>query len=237
MFHFSQNGKFTVPSIKDESDIDISKWISDMSDKIKGAEDYELSPYISEVEASIFDVNNIDYTQELFDLLKIADGKSHNVIPFGDIGMRAYRRGLFELAELAFYEAGAKNNLAYMIRRKEVKNPERYTNKYVAELLQELVHGKESFSMINMSLLWALNIGTEENWKLADDIMSNLPKDEIMRAFYWWLDVANNGEVEGYLVHYWMLKNGIIDYTPLGTKEYLLEKVMSEIKDLPEFMK
>lgn len=91
--------------------------------------------------------------------------------------------------------------------------------------------------MVNMALLWALNVKGEDCWRLADNIISMLPRDNVSAALDWWLDVANNGDVEGYLVHYWMLKKEIIDKTPLGTKEYLLEKITSEITDLPNFMK
>lgn len=224
--------------IKDEVDttLDISQWITDMAEKIKEAEDFDLRNCVSAVERKIFDVDNGDYVQELFGLLKAANDKSRYIVLFGDIGMRAYEKGLFELAELAFYEADAKNNLAYIIRRKEVKNPLKYTNKYVAELLQEGVHIKEPFSMINMSLLWAINIGTEENWKLADDIMSSIPKDRIMSALSWWMDVAKKGDIEGDLVHYWMLRHGKIDETSLGSKSELIEKISAKIPEIPEFM-
>ena len=225
--------------IQDQSDkktYDITQCINEMTEKIEYADSVELRNCVNAIESMILDEENANYLQELFDLLRAANAKLGFVGFFVNLGMQAYEKGFFELAELAFCEADAKNNLAYMIRRKEVKDFLKYSNKNIAELLQEGVHQKEPFSMINMSLLWAINIGTEDAWKLADDIMSNIPKDNIMSALRWWYDVAKKGDVEGYLVHYWMLRHGKIDKTPLGTKSELIERLSADISGIPYFL-
>ena len=174
--------------------------------------------------------DNID--EEMSDVFEISEDKMT-----GTVGMEAYANGNFELAEKAFKESGCKNNLAYMIRRGEVKDPSQYSMTYVAELLKEEVQQRDPFAMINMALLWALNVKGEDSWKLADNIMSMVPAENSSFALRWWFDVAREGDVEGYLVHYWMLRHRKIEKTLLGSKAELLEKVAAEIKDMPSFMK
>lgn len=232
---FEQN---KTKEVTDNMDIDV--WISLMNaniDKVQ-EEDVHLLVNLAEViNKKIFDTGNIDKFEQLYGLLRKIDSK----LPFGSVigslGMEAYSKKNFEIAEKAFKDSDNKNNLAYIIRRGEVKDSAKYSTKYVAELLKDGVHVKEPFSMINMALLWALNVKGEDSWKLADNIMSMIPRDNVSSALDWWLDVARNGDVEGYLVHYWMLKHGKIDKTPLGSKAELLDRIASEIKDMPEFMK
>lgn len=219
---------------------DVNEWISHVSEKIESVDEENypsLFSYAEEIKRKIFSGTYIDKTDKLYELLKQIDSK----LPFGSVigslGMEAYSKKNFEIAEKAFKDSDNKNNLAYIIRRGEVKDSAKYSTKYVAELLKDGVHEKEPFSMINMALLWALNVKGEDSWKLADNIMSMMPRDNVSSALDWWLDVARNGDVEGYLVHYWMLKHRKIDKTPLGSKAELLDRIVSEIRDMPDFMK
>lgn len=219
---------------------DMDEWIATMSSRIDSIDEdniSELFRYSDEINKKIFEDLSETQVDELYKMLGSIDSKLSFAGTRASLGMEAYSKGKYELAERAFKDTNSNNNLAYIIRRGEVKDPAKYSVKYVAELLKESVHEKEPFSMVNMALLWVLNVKGEDCWRLADNIISMLPSDNVSSALDWWLDVANKGDVEGYLVHYWMLKKGIIDKTPLGTKEYLLEKITSEIKDFPDFMK
>lgn len=220
--------------------MDTESWISLMNANIEKSKEEEfhlLLDLAEEINKKIFDTANRDKIEELYGLLRKIDAKLPSGCVIGSLGMEAYSKKKYELAEKAFKDSDSKNNLAYIIRRGEVKDSTEYSLKYVAELLKDGVHEKEPFSMINMALLWALNVKGEDNWKLADNIMSMVPRDNVSSALDWWLGVARNGDAEGYLVHYWMLKHNKIDKTLLGSKAELLDRIVSEINDIPDFMK
>lgn len=90
--------------------------------------------------------------------------------------------------------------------------------------------------MINMSLLWALDVGGDEAWKLADNIMCNIPNDNLFSASKWWLEVGQAGDVEGYLVHYWLLKYDKINVSPLGAASDIRKRIESLIKEMPIYI-
>lgn len=104
-----------------------------------------------------------------------------------------------------------------------------------AESLKEGVRKREPFSLINMALLWALNVGDADSWDLADQLMMLVPKENVSGALSWWAKAAEDGDTEGYLVHLWLLRHNKILMSPLGTKEELFLRVKKEIKNLPDF--
>lgn len=223
-----------------EEKSDINEWITDISEKIEAVDEKNYSSlfdYAEKIKRIILIDLYINKLDELYELLKKIDSK----LPFGSVigslGMDAYAKKNYELAEKVFIDLGMKNNLAYIIRRGEVKDPTKYTPKYVAELLKDGVFSKDSFSMINMALFWTLNVKGEDSWKLADNIISVIPREDISSALDWWLDIARKGDIEGYLVHYWLLRHNKIDKTPLGSRSELLDIIVSKIKDIPDFIK
>ena len=73
-----------------------------------------------------------------------------------------------------------------MIRRREVdeiKNPE-------SEIVQ------------------LLRQGVENNWRFADKLMNYINTSKLVQIDEWWKDLGKAREIEGYVVHYWLLKNG-----------------------------
>lgn len=222
--------------IESEEDKDLNSWIENMKCKINSAGNNSLVDWIKyadEIKILVLD-RDISCNEDIFLLVNEIDKKLPGMkLSFG---MNAYSKGKYDIAERMFIETNSKNNLAYIIRRGEVADPQKYTSKYVAELLKDGVHDKEPFSMINMALLWAINVGGIDGWRLADNIMSILPKDEISAAVEWWSDVAKIKDIEGYLVLYWLLKWNKIEKTDLGTKEVIYSKLLDELKDIPNFV-
>lgn len=124
--------------------------------------------------------------------------------------------------------------LAYRIRRGEAEDAEKYRLRDIFDLQKDGIQRKNTFSLINMALFCALNVGDQESWQLADQMMEMVSAEDTSSALKWWSDVAKNGETEGYLVHLWLLEHQKIQSTPLGTKEELLARVKRDIL-LPDF--
>jgi len=221
------------------NNMDIESWISLMSANIDKAKDDEVNLLFDVAEDIInryFNDDYFEYKNELIKLLRKIDLRLMMHSSMGSLGMKAYEHKDYSTAEIAFTEAENWNNLAYMIRRGEIRDSMKYSDKYVAEILRNGVHNKDIFSMINMALLWALNIGGDEGWRLADKIMSVLSTDNILAAMHWWEDVAKAGDVEGELVHYWIVKYNKFDFSTLGEKEELLKKIRKKIPEMPAYI-
>lgn len=185
------------------------------------------------------DEEHIDY---LFKILEENDFSECSV--FSHMGMESYSSGNFLVAEEAFRRAvavceedvlrvGYANNLAYLIRRKEIRNPERASSKEIVELLKPGVAKKDTFSLINMALFWALNIGAEDDWKIADELISLVSRSDAHGAYLWWLDAGNKDDVEGHLVHLLLIRNGKIAKSPLGEMKDLFDKVKAKYAAIP----
>ena len=219
-------------------------WYEKMEENIKAASqkgDIEkLNELAKSVKSKLFLESDKASVIRLFRLVKIFNDCTPWLISYLSLGMEAYENHNFVLAEMAFRAANnppnvsAANNLAYIIRRGEVGNKSIYSSKDVADLLKAGVKAKDTFSLINMALLWALKVGDPDSWELADKIIQLISIDELAPALDWWLGIARKGDVEGYLVHLWILKYNKIKDTPLGTKDELLRVVKREI-NLPSF--
>lgn len=180
--------------------------------------------------------DHIDYLFGILDDNAFSDGPRYL-----QLGMTAYSSNRYITAEEAFRRAvtlnpevlGGRNNLAYLIRRNEVRNPQKTSGKEIVELLKPGVANKETFSLINMALFWALRVGSEEDWKMADELISLVSKSDVHGAYLWWLDVGNKDDVEGHLVHLLLIRNGKIAKSPLGEMKVLFDKVKSQYAAIP----
>ena len=188
---------------------------------------------------------DVEYIDTLFALLKDYNADSSD---YSMIGMSAYEVKNFAVAERAYRMAiekctedylitGYKNNLAYLIRRKELENPENRIEKEVPILLRDGVANKDTFSLINMALFWALEYCSEENWELADKLVSYVDKNYVMGAFEWWRGVALTDETEGYLVHLLLVRHGKVGSSPLEKIEELFDRVKKDYLGIPDRMK
>lgn len=172
---------------------------------------------------------DVEYIDTLFALLKDYNADSSD---YSMIGMSAYEVKNFAVAERAYRMAiekctedylitGYKNNLVYLIRRKELKNPENRIEKEVPILLRDGVANKDTFSLINMALFWALEYCSEENWELADKLVSYVDKNYVI----------------GYLVHLLLVRHGKVGSSPLGKIEELFDRVKKDYPGIPDRMK
>lgn len=112
-----------------------------------------------------------------------------------------------------------RNNLAYMLRRNEIKSVELKGTTYsVEDLLKEGIEAKEPFSLMN----YALYISQVNGTYIYDDGLQFLrhyqDSSKLLETFIWWNQLKQSGELEGYLVLMWLcdLNLGIFD-----TKEEL----------------
>lgn len=183
---------------------------------------------------------------ELLGLLK--DARVDDASYYSRLGMSAYELKNYTVAERAYRLSvdlciedylitGYKNNLAYLLRRKEIENPDKQNEKEIPLLLRDGVAKKDTFSLINMALFWVLEYGGEENWDLADKLVSYIDKNDVTGALEWWKGVALADEAEGYLVHLLLVRRGKIDSSPLGSIEVLFDRVKKDYSEIPDKMK
>jgi uncharacterized protein YrzB (UPF0473 family) len=226
----------------DEDDEDVENFRTQLQEALKANDVRRLDQTADCICDYLVNERDLWNITELFKMLVEADKQLPWDVNFLMLGNNAYAKKNFAVAERAFRKASeekknlrACNNYAYMIRRGEVENPSRYTAVDAAELLKPGVEEKEPFSMINMALVWALNVGDADSWALADKIMSLLPDNDVNAVLYWWQQAAMDGDVEGELVHLWLLRHTKAEKSPLGSYAELLAHVSAKIKNLPEF--
>lgn len=224
-----------------------ARYISEKKDGIKEKEGKagQLGELLDGVSSRLVGERELSRVDVLFDLLDGVDG-----IPAGfysNMAMAAYEKQNFAVAETAYRKAvdlcsdsetcvEYKNNLAYLIRRGEIRRPEERSAKEAALLLRDGTEKKDTFSLINMALLWALGVGKDSDWDMADNLASFVDENNVMDAFLWWRDVADAGEAEGYLVHLLLLRHGKVGSSPLGSIEKLFARVKEKYPGIPEKM-
>lgn len=128
-----------------------------------------------------------------------------------EIAMNYYDQKDFETAVYVFRklvemnDSRARNNLAYMIRRKETEGRIKPPIREAMMLLREGIEDKQGFSLVNTALIFALDLGEEREWQIADDMVSEILDDEVEDVFHWWKRLADEGEPEGAIVLLWLL--------------------------------
>lgn len=159
------------------------------------------------------------------------------------VGYHAYENNSFHLAECVFRllslmgDSNGKNNYAYMIRRDEVFDPSKHNYSEAALLLREGVVNREAFSMVNMALLFALHLNKEDDWKIADELISLISPSNAGSICSWWQGVAESGDAEGLLVHLWLLRHKKIESSVLGPRMELANRLSVKISRFPNWMK
>lgn len=158
------------------------------------------------------------------------------------LGLDAYQKGIFSVVEIAFRilsdngDSNGRNNCAYMLRRGEASSSVHNPKLQAIILLREGIIEKEPFSYVNEALTFCLCFGSDLDWQLADEIMKHLPKNNTMNIVGWWSDVAQAGEIEGFLVHFFLLRHDKIDQSSLGSIKSLAVRLKKSIKGFPEWL-
>ena len=158
------------------------------------------------------------------------------------LGMAAYSAKNYAVAEVAFKmiaesgDTSAKNNYAYMIRRHEIAFPSKRDHIIALRMLQEGVKEGDAFSLVNTALVFALMLGDDESWHLADSIFERLSGFGGMLVSSWWEGLAKEGDNEGYLVTFFLLRHGKIDNDSLGSIKGIAARLKKSIKGFPEWI-
>lgn len=155
------------------------------------------------------------------------------------IALEEYEAGDIDFAEYLFRNAcdlvddnSLNNNLAYVLRR---NRGDSINNGEVITLLLPGVKEQEPFCMINMGLLFALNLSAPSDWKTADALFSLLP-DRLSGADSWWENLGNKDDVEGYLVHFFLLRHEKIEQSSLGSIKSIAMRLTKSIDGFPEWL-
>lgn len=158
-----------------------------------------------------------------------------------ETAMSSYDQKDFETAVYAFRklaeedDASAKNNLAYMIRRKETEGRTQPPILEAMMLLRKGIEDRDAFSLTNMALIFALDLGEEKDWRTADEMISEIPNDEAEGVFHWWKGLADEGDPEGDLVLLWLLRHGKVKQNQLENVKELQKRITEKIGKMPEW--
>lgn len=158
------------------------------------------------------------------------------------VGMAAYSAKKFDVAEIAYRmiaesgDTSARNNYAYMIRRHEIAVPSNRDHVLALRMLQEGVKEGDAFSLVNTALVFALMLGDDESWHLADAIFERLSGFGGMLVTSWWEDLAKEGDIEGFLVIFFLLRHGKIYNDSLDSIKSITLKLKKSIDGFPEWL-
>lgn len=125
---------------------------------------------------------------------------------------------------------------AYMIRRHEIAAPSNRDHVLALRVLQEGVKEGDAFSLVNTALVFALMLGDDESWHLADSIFERLSGFGGMLVSSWWEDLAKGGDDEGFLVIFFLLRHGKIDNDSVGSIKSIALRLAKSIDGFPEWL-
>lgn len=103
--------------------------------------------------------------------------------------------------------------------------------------LRDGIQASQPLSMVRAALVFALSLGTDEDWHLADGLMELTPEAEALRLQSQWGPDAGADSREGMLVHYFWLRHRKIRKSEWGTAEDLSRRLSWEIATFPEWLK
>lgn len=159
-----------------------------------------------------------------------------------------YNSKEFDLAAYAFLrvinvknneECSDLNNLVYMLRRNEGVLSTNFSFSDLVSLLKPGIENHSSFNIINLSLLFILNSGEGEDWKIANEVIQKLNKIddfEMNSILQWWSDVEKVGTSECLVVHLLLIRNDIIKESVFGSKKEIIDKLSKENINIPEWI-
>lgn len=161
--------------------------------------------------------------------------------------MELYEGGRTELSCYAYIRCiqsskdsaiSSKNNLAYIIRRDEAPCSSLFSISEIADLLENGLKNEDLFSAVNMALTFILRSGEEQDWRLADELFANLNENDIdiFNVSSWWENVEKSGDVEGSLVHFFLLRHEKIEHSDLGSIKSIALRLANSIDGFPEWL-
>lgn len=156
------------------------------------------------------------------------------------IAMNEFESGNLEYSEFLFRyiceqvdNISYDNNLAYILRRK--RDNSTLNRCEIISLLLNGVRERMPFSLINMALLFSSNLSTDQDWITADTLFALLP-DSIENADSWWETLGKNNDIEGYLVHFFLLRHKKIEQSSLGTIKSIAVRLKKNVDGFPDWL-
>lgn len=198
--------------------------------------------YVSSVENPSYAVECLSFLDSCYKQLDNHDKYSFGIYGLTSLGLEAYQKRSFSVAEIAFRilsdsgDSNGRNNYAYMLRRGEAGSSINNPQLYAVILLREGVKEYEPFSFVNEALAFCLCFGSNADWQIADDIMRNLPETNTISIVNWWSDIAKTGEIEGLLVHFFLLRHEKIEHSDLGSIKSIALRLAKSIDGFPEWL-
>lgn len=127
----------------------------------------------------------------------------------------------------------AKNNLAYMIRRGEYGFRGLDNAATALKLLVPGVKEREPFSIVNIALVLCLLLKEESDWQTADKLFEYVAEKE-QAICDWWANLGE--EIEGYLVHFFLLRHKKIEHSDLGSIKSITRRLEKSIDGFPDWL-
>lgn len=129
--------------------------------------------------------------------------------------------------------AYAKNNLAYMIRRNEYGFDGFDKAITALKLLVPGLREREPFSIVNTALILCLLLQEDQDWQTADKLFEYVTEKE-QSVCDWWANLGE--EVEGYLVHFFLLRHKKIEHSDLGSIKSIALRLTNSIDRFPDWL-
>lgn len=198
--------------------------------------------YASSVENPSETVECLSFLDSCYKQLENQDKHSFGLYGLTSLGLEAYQKGSFSVAEIAFRilsdsgDSNGRNNYAYMLRRGEAVSSINSPQLHAVILLCEGVKENEPFSFVNEALAFCLCFESDTDWQIADDIMRNLPETNTMSIVRWWSDIAKTGEIEGFLVHFFLLRHEKIEHSSLGSIKSIALRLKKNLDGFPDWL-
>lgn len=206
-----------------------------------------LASQLLDVAESNVETNDSNQAIDAFEQIRNINKSSIDLVEsfssrLSTIGMGAYSVKNFLTAEKTFRMLAetcgtpAKNNYAYMIRRHEIAHITDRDHLIALKLLNDGVKEGEAFSLVNTALVFALMLGDNESWHLADSIFEKLSPLGGALVESWWKDVAEAGDIEGDLVLFFLLRYGLIDDSETAPIKSIARRLTKNLSAFPKWL-
>lgn len=206
-----------------------------------------LASQLLDVAESNVETNDSNQAIDAFEQIRNINKSSIDLVEsfssrLSTIGMVAYSVKNFLTAEKTFRMLAetcgttAKNNYAYMIRRHEIAHITDRDHLIALKLLNDGVKEGEAFSLVNTALVFALMLGDNESWHLADSIFEKLSPLGGALVESWWKDVAEAGDIEGDLVLFFLLRYGLIDDSETAPIKSIARRLTKNLSAFPKWL-
>ena len=190
-------------------------------------------------------IDEINIEEKLDDILAPEDEvEQDSFFEYGEavnMGYELYNNGKYDEAKECFIAAinywpikfkacDGENNLAYMLRRKEIANVEIGGVFYsVPEILEKGVNERRPFFLINMAL-YCCQINQNIELSRGNFYIKKIDVEDVDDVKQWWEGVAEKGEVEGYIVLFWLYMHRLINNSSMGSKTDIANILESRYK-------